>query len=201
MRKLTRKSLDELAKTLPVIEESFQMSYVGGGDGTFEYPFTETEFNDFLFKGHFPGGYVTFTGDSYPRFFEGSYAASGVTITGYGGGEIIDTSDLYQYKSEVGVSDVVTGLSTTVISALTNTMTGTASTVMAVALTAGQVDYNTDLQNTIDFLSSKGIDSVYIVKRDVTTTSPTTGTSFTQYEYIFIDTESGDIVTSFLSTY
>lgn len=28
MRKLTRKSLDELAKTLPVIEESLQMSYV-----------------------------------------------------------------------------------------------------------------------------------------------------------------------------
>lgn len=34
MRKLTRKSLDELAKTLPIIEESFQMGYIGGGDGT-----------------------------------------------------------------------------------------------------------------------------------------------------------------------
>lgn len=29
MKKLTRKSLDELAKTMPVIEESLQMSYVG----------------------------------------------------------------------------------------------------------------------------------------------------------------------------
>jgi len=35
MRKLTRKSLDELAKTLPVIEESFQTSYVGGGKWNF----------------------------------------------------------------------------------------------------------------------------------------------------------------------
>ena len=34
MKKLTRKSLDELAKTLPVIEEASQMHYVGGGDGT-----------------------------------------------------------------------------------------------------------------------------------------------------------------------
>ncbi|MCB5170983.1 hypothetical protein LGV59_03305 [Bacteroides fragilis] len=29
MKKLTRKSLNELAKTMPVIEESLQMSYVG----------------------------------------------------------------------------------------------------------------------------------------------------------------------------
>jgi len=28
MKKLTRKSLNELAKTMPVIEESLQMSYV-----------------------------------------------------------------------------------------------------------------------------------------------------------------------------
>ena len=34
MKKLTRKSLNELAKTMPVIEESLQMSYVGGGNGT-----------------------------------------------------------------------------------------------------------------------------------------------------------------------
>ena len=38
MRKLTRKSLDELAKTLPVIDETFQMIYVGGGNGTSASP-------------------------------------------------------------------------------------------------------------------------------------------------------------------
>ncbi len=48
MRKLTRKSLDELAKTLPVIEESFQMSYVGGGDGTSANPYTVAEFDRIL---------------------------------------------------------------------------------------------------------------------------------------------------------
>ena len=34
MKKLTKKNLSELEKTMPVIEESLQMSYVGGGNGT-----------------------------------------------------------------------------------------------------------------------------------------------------------------------
>ena len=38
MIKLTRKSLDELAKTLPVIEEASQIHYVGGGDGSPDNP-------------------------------------------------------------------------------------------------------------------------------------------------------------------
>lgn len=41
MKKLTRKSLNELAKTMPVIEESLQMSYVGGGNGTSANPYTK----------------------------------------------------------------------------------------------------------------------------------------------------------------
>lgn len=48
MRKLTRKSLDELAKMLPVIEELFQMSYVGGGDGISANPYTVAEFDRIL---------------------------------------------------------------------------------------------------------------------------------------------------------
>ena len=43
MKKLTRKSLNELAKTMPVIEESLQMSYVGGGNGTSANPYTQAE--------------------------------------------------------------------------------------------------------------------------------------------------------------
>lgn len=58
MRKLTRKSLDELAKTLPVIEESFQMSYVGGGDGTSASPYTVAEFDSMCSSGNWNGGYV-----------------------------------------------------------------------------------------------------------------------------------------------
>lgn len=58
MKKLTRKSLEELAKTLPVIEESFQMSYVGGGDGTSASPYTQAEFDSIADSGTWSGGYV-----------------------------------------------------------------------------------------------------------------------------------------------
>ena len=44
MKKLTRKSLNELAKTMPVIEESLQMSYVGGGNGTSANPYTQVAY-------------------------------------------------------------------------------------------------------------------------------------------------------------
>ena len=66
MRKLTRKSLDELAKTLPVIEESFQMIYVGGGNGTSTSPYTQAEFDSMVSSGTWSGGYVEgwgYTGD------------------------------------------------------------------------------------------------------------------------------------------
>lgn len=58
MRKLTRKSLEELAKTLPKIEKSFQMSYIGGGDGTSTSPYTAAEFDNMLSEGSWNGGYV-----------------------------------------------------------------------------------------------------------------------------------------------
>lgn len=58
MRKLTRKNLDELAKTLPVIEKSFQMIYVGGGDGTSVSPYTAVEFEGMFSSNNWNGGYV-----------------------------------------------------------------------------------------------------------------------------------------------
>lgn len=58
MRKLTRRSLDELAKTLPVIEESFQMGYIGGGDGTSASPYTVAEFESMCSSDNWNGGYV-----------------------------------------------------------------------------------------------------------------------------------------------
>lgn len=58
MKKLTRKSLNELAKTMPVIEESLQMSYVGGGNGTSANPYTQAEFDNMLSNDNWNGGYV-----------------------------------------------------------------------------------------------------------------------------------------------
>ncbi|MDD2283958.1 MAG: hypothetical protein PHQ11_00955 [Paludibacter sp.] len=58
MRKLTRKSLDELAKTLPVIEKNFQTSFIGGGSGTSADPYTAAEFDSMLSNNNWNGGYV-----------------------------------------------------------------------------------------------------------------------------------------------
>ncbi|MFA6703070.1 MAG: hypothetical protein WCS06_10465 [Dysgonamonadaceae bacterium] len=84
MRKLTRKSLDELAKTLPVIEESFQMSYVGGGDGTSISPYTQAEFDAMCSAGIWSGGYVEGWGYTFDdKVTATAYASS--RPTGYGG--------------------------------------------------------------------------------------------------------------------
>ena len=58
MRKLTRKNLEELAMILPVIEQKLLSSYVGGGNGTYEDPYTMTEFNDMADCGRWNGGFV-----------------------------------------------------------------------------------------------------------------------------------------------
>lgn len=46
MRKLTKKSLDELAQRMPVLSEKVQSSFIGGGTGTRENPFTFGEYKD-----------------------------------------------------------------------------------------------------------------------------------------------------------
>lgn len=58
MKKLTKKSLDELAQTLPVIEEAKQKTYVGGGDGTRDSPYTAHEFEVMLNNDSWQGGFV-----------------------------------------------------------------------------------------------------------------------------------------------
>ena len=46
MKKLTRKSLSELAIMLPVVENEIQTSFVGGGAGTRTDPFTLWEWEE-----------------------------------------------------------------------------------------------------------------------------------------------------------
>ena len=58
MKKLTRKSLSELAKTLPVIEKDVQASYIGGGDGSRNNPYTMAEIETLIENGTFKGGYI-----------------------------------------------------------------------------------------------------------------------------------------------
>lgn len=58
MRKLTKKSLDELASTMPRISEMEQRFSVGGGNGSKEMPYTVEEFDYLSNIGLWKGGYV-----------------------------------------------------------------------------------------------------------------------------------------------
>jgi hypothetical protein len=82
MKKLTKKNLDELAKVMPVLNENIQRSLIGGGNGTQTNPYTETEFDQFLTSGYFPGGYILFNGDSSGTYLAASYATTDVVVTG-----------------------------------------------------------------------------------------------------------------------
>lgn len=68
MRKLTKRSLDEMAKTMLIINENEQYAFVGGGDGTRYNPYTEEEYNSFLGTSGFSGGYVLFNGCDNPSY-------------------------------------------------------------------------------------------------------------------------------------
>lgn len=95
MKKLTRKTLDEMAGTMPRISEIVQRSFIGGGTGTKEDPFTEQEFNSILASGSWLGGYVKDWG----------YVGMETTVTPSGsytpkGGEFVTAGDLL-YESNV----------------------------------------------------------------------------------------------------
>lgn len=97
MRKLTRKSLDELAKTLPVIEEEFQMSYVGGGNGTSASPYTVAEFDSMCCSDNWNGGYVEGMG----------YVANDVYVYGnstYPGGIFQNSYTFPEYVTSISMS-------------------------------------------------------------------------------------------------
>lgn len=55
---MTKKSLEELAKSLPVIEKSIQMGFIGGGNGTSADPYTLAEFDSMSDSGNWNGGFV-----------------------------------------------------------------------------------------------------------------------------------------------
>ena len=57
-RKLTRKSLYELALIMPVLSEEVQRRYVGGGDGSESNPYTIEEYDGMVNAGTWYGGYV-----------------------------------------------------------------------------------------------------------------------------------------------
>lgn len=76
MKKLTRNSLDELAQRMPVLSEELQRSFIGGGGGSKDDPYSQREYDAFILSGYFPGGYVDLGGIGSPYYLG---AASGET--------------------------------------------------------------------------------------------------------------------------
>ncbi len=58
MKKLTKKSLDELSKVMPTLSEEVQCSLIGGGTGTRLDPYTVDEFRSISTSGYRFAGYV-----------------------------------------------------------------------------------------------------------------------------------------------
>ncbi|MFA7105342.1 MAG: hypothetical protein WC165_09435 [Dysgonamonadaceae bacterium] len=86
MKKLTRKSLSELAIMMPILNEIQQKKIVGGGDGSIYHPYTVAEFDAMCANGTWNGGYVEDWGYTYAE----------VTVSGsYGGSGSYDSSGSY----------------------------------------------------------------------------------------------------------
>ena len=104
MKKLTKKNLSELAKTMPVIEESLQMSYVGGGNGTSANPYTQEEYESMVSSGIWNGGYVENWGYTFPEVTVSSYDPNNLPKTW------VDSYDLmYQGGFDVGYKAGLSG--------------------------------------------------------------------------------------------
>lgn len=83
MKKLTKKSLNELAKVMPQMSENMQSGFIGGGNGSRTDPYTYDEYYNLLSSGYFPGGYVDLGGNSGIVNLSSSYGCSGVEIVSY----------------------------------------------------------------------------------------------------------------------
>lgn len=88
MKKITRKCLDELALTMPTINEIDKKSYVGGGNGTAADPYTMAEFDAIA---NWQGGYVEGLG----------YVGSGIICTPSG-----NYANLGEYVAALASSNV-----------------------------------------------------------------------------------------------
>lgn len=133
MKKLTRKSLDELAKTLLVIEEASQMHYVGGGDGSPNNPYTESQYHGLLSQNQWAGGFVQGYG----------YVLGQATVTSYNPNNLPTTGvDSYDQMYRSGYD---TGFKAGASSGITDDIAVGAWSMLSAASAGsdfGDVDYN-----------------------------------------------------------
>ena len=205
-RKLTRESLTELAKRMPVLSEEVQKSFIGGGNGTAEDPYTWEEYYN-MTGSMWTGGYV---GNSYTYIYSQSeyealsesglwsggivggmgYVLQGVVCLG--GGTDVTADDLADRLTEIGTTiadGIVTGISGT-ISGLLNPLAGAGVTAAGVAK---EVLQKKQIRAILDYMRESKIDSVYEIKHeDMMYVSPgaTMGNSYS----IFYNKKTGEII-------
>ena len=80
MRKLTKASLSELAKSKEIISFLEQKQYVGGGSGSITDPCTQEEFEDIVNTGNWTGGWVLGLEEKYGEL---SYTGGTGITSGY----------------------------------------------------------------------------------------------------------------------
>lgn len=105
MRKLTRKSLEELAQRMPVLSEEVQSSFVGGGIGTKTCPYTLEQYKNMgtFFKSgwvDFPDS-VTYLKTDYYSYFGISVFENTLPFKGLSGilsGNVWMSGNVYNYK-------------------------------------------------------------------------------------------------------
>jgi hypothetical protein len=82
MKKITKSSLDELAKIMPVLSYEEEFHILGGGTGTREDPYTVEEYERMVASGTWHGGFV---GDWGYTTAEVTVTGNQRTVTGYTG--------------------------------------------------------------------------------------------------------------------
>lgn len=165
-RKLTRESLTELAMRMPVLSENVQKSFIGGGNGTAEDPYTWEEYYN-MTGSMWTGGYV---GNSYTYIYSQSeYEAlsesglwSGGIVGGMGtvlpevvclgGGREVSSTELRKMTVDDG-SELVLGIITGII----NDGTGP----LSVLLTAIDTLREQAIDRILDYMEKNNLETVY----------------------------------------
>ena len=106
MRKVTRKSLDELAKVMPVLSEMEQRSFIGGTEyppsGSHTQPYTWEEYDRMVASGNWNGGYIVGVGYMSPDVVitgdQRTTSSFSGTALGYMFAEGVGVSATFAYK-------------------------------------------------------------------------------------------------------
>jgi len=146
MKKMTKLSLDKLAKEMPVISELAQKAYIGGGDGSAGNPFTESEMDSMVASGTWSGGNVVGMG----------YVGTGGTASGTIGGPGATTEtwdDLISQASAQTNYNYYEGAAITLAS-FTNPPGYMTYIFTALNLSNGAADLTNDFQNVANIVGS-----------------------------------------------